>query len=125
MYKKRELEAKLADSMKNRKISILLGARQTGKTTILKRIQETVPLPKLFVDLDIFENRRIFSSYTEIINYLKFNQYRENQKFTLFLDEFHTVKGIGKLLKNIYDNHPDIKIFATGSSSLETVKHLI
>jgi len=55
---------------------------------------------------------------------LKFNGYKEKERLILFLDEFHTVKGIGQLLKNIYDNHPDIKIFATGSSSLEVVKHL-
>jgi predicted AAA+ superfamily ATPase len=124
MYKQREIEPELLKQMGKKQITILLGARRTGKTSLLKRIKELTPHKNLFIDLDIYENRKIFSSYSEAINYLKFNGYREKEKFVLFLDEFHTVPGIEKILKNLYDNHPDIKIFATGSSSLEVVTHL-
>lgn len=124
MYKIRELEQILVDSVEKRFISILLGARQTGKTSILKRLERVITCKSIFLDLDIFENKGIFSSYTEVINYLKFNGYKENERFVLYLDEFHTVKGIDKILKNLYDNNPNLKIFATGSSSLEIIKYL-
>jgi len=125
MYLNRTLEPLLVNSIKTRsKINILIGARQTGKTSLLKRIIEIIELPNLFIDLDIFENRQIFSSYTEVITYLKFNGYKTGEPLILFLDEFHTVHNIGKILKNLYDNNPEIKILATGSSSLEIISHL-
>ena len=71
MYKSRELEAKLVNTIEKREITILLGARQTGKTSILRRIKEISPYRTLFIDLDIYENRQIFTSYSEIISYLK------------------------------------------------------
>ena len=41
------------------------------------------------------------------------------EKLTLFLDEIQRVNGAGEKLKIIYDNVDNIKIFATGSSSLQ------
>ncbi|MFC1485070.1 ATP-binding protein [bacterium] len=125
MYKIRFLEKKLIDSIKKPYITILLGARQTGKTSLLKQIKNTLSDYKsLFIDLDIFENKQIFSSYNEVLRYLKFNGLEDNKKFILFLDEFHTVSGINKILKNLYDNNSNIKIFATGSSSLDIIKKI-
>ncbi|MCM8831836.1 MAG: ATP-binding protein [Candidatus Omnitrophica bacterium] len=124
MYKKRILEEPLLKNLDKKSISIILGPRQSGKTTLLKKIFNDVQYRKFYLDLDIFENRKVFTSYSEVITYLKFNGYEEKEKFVLFLDEFHTVKGIDKILKNLYDHHPNLKIFATGSSSLEIVKSI-
>ncbi|MGA1823922.1 MAG: ATP-binding protein [bacterium] len=124
MYKQRDLEKTLLESLDNRRISIILGPRQTGKTSLLKRLKAIINYQGIFLDLDIYENKSIFSSYSELITYLKFNGYNEKDRFILYLDEFHTVEGIDKILKNIYDNHSNIKIFATGSSSLEIVSYL-
>lgn len=124
MYKKRTLEETVKNTIEKRFITIILGARQTGKTSLLKRLKECIKYESLFIDLDIYENKKIFSSYNEVVNYLKFMGYDEKKKFILYLDEFHTVKGIDKILKNLYDHHPRLKIFATGSSSLEIVKYL-
>jgi predicted AAA+ superfamily ATPase len=65
---------------------------------------------------DIFENKSMFSSYSEAIKYLMFSGMKKDERFVVFLDEFHTVLGISTILKNIYDNNPNIKIFASGSS---------
>jgi predicted AAA+ superfamily ATPase len=48
------------------------------------------------------------------------NGYRPEQKsmFFLFLDEFQRYKDISMVMKNIVDHHPNIKIYASGSSSL-------
>ncbi|HMA77357.1 MAG TPA: ATP-binding protein [Candidatus Krumholzibacteriaceae bacterium] len=124
MYKKRELEKALINNISKKDIAVILGSRQTGKTTLLKKIYDSTDGRKSFVDLDIFENKSIFSSYSEAMKYLKFEGYEKNKKFILFLDEFHKVKKIGKILKNIYDNNPEIKIYATGSSSIEIIGQL-
>jgi len=124
MYKPRQLEKELVKQIEKKQITILLGARRTGKTFLLRRIRDICPYKNLFIDLDIFENRKTFASYSETINYLKFHGYKEKERFVLFLDEFYSAPGIEKVLKNLYDNNPDIKIFATGSSSLDIIKHL-
>ncbi len=46
------------------------------------------------------------------------------QKQTVFIDEFHYYKNITSVFKAVYDLNPQIKIYATGSSSLEIHKHL-
>ncbi len=124
MYRERKLEKILLKSLDRREITVILGARQTGKTTLLKKIYSDTNKQKCFIDLDIFENQSIFKSYSEVMRYLKFEGYEKNREFTLFIDEFHKVKDIGKILKNIYDNNPEIKIFATGSSSIEIISRM-
>lgn len=124
MYYPRALESRLISSLSNHKINIILGPRQCGKTTFLKHIFEETNQPCLFVDLDLLENREHFKSYREVIKFLNFNGYKREAPFVLFLDEFQGVKGIDKILKNLYDNEPQLKICATGSSSLAIVRQL-
>lgn len=100
------------------KISIIIGARQVGKTTLLKELHNN--LGGLFLDLDMYSNYEKVATYENFINTLILNGYRKDQKeiFYVFLDEFQRYKDISLILKNIYDHHNNIKIFATGSSSL-------
>ncbi len=51
---------------------------------------------------------------------LKLNGYKENHPdlFYLFLDEFQRYADISRVLKNICDHHDNIRIYASGSSSL-------
>ena len=116
--KKRKIFEKLLKEKKN-KIIIVLGPRQVGKTTILKELHKQ--LSGLFLDLDILENFEKINSYSNLINTLKLEGYKENQKeiFYLFLDEFQRYDDLSKIMKNVYDNHKNIKIYASGSSSLK------
>jgi len=116
---KRKIYEILIKEKKNNKISIILGPRQVGKTTILKEVHEN--MGGLFLDLDILENFEKISSYTNLINTLKLEGYNLNQKniFYLFLDEFQRYEDLSIIMKNIYDNHKNIKIYASGSSSLK------
>lgn len=107
-------------------ILVLLGSRQVGKTTILKILIERFREEKkntVFLDLDLETNLEYFSSYENIIKYIELKGYDPAQEFiVLFLDEFHRAERAGKTLKNLYDHHNNIKIIATGSSSLEINK---
>jgi len=42
----------------------------------------------------------------------------------VFIDEFHYLKNASKIFKAIYDSKKKVKIYASGSSSLEIHKHL-
>ena len=107
-------------------ILILLGSRQVGKTTILEIISNRLRDEKgncIFLDLDLETNLEYFNSYENIIAYIQLQGFDpKKDSLFLFLDEFHRAQRAGKTLKNLYDHHSNIKIIATGSSSLEINK---
>ncbi len=123
MMIKRKLFKTVLDEKENRKISIVLGPRQVGKTTILKMLYDEISKNHLclFLDLDILENFEKVSSFENLKNILKLNDYKEGQKefFYLFLDEFQRYEDLSIIMKNVYDNLKNVKIYATGSSSLK------
>ncbi len=122
MIRKRNIYKELFEQRKERKISLLIGARQVGKTTLLKQLFEEISKKEkcLFLDLDIFSNFEKVSSFENFLNTLKLNNYSEKTKmFYLFLDEFQRYSDLSKIMKNVYDNLKNVKIYASGSSSLK------
>ena len=103
-------------------ISILIGPRQAGKSFLLREIEKTCAqkgLKTAFYNLEDPEHLRLFSKDdAEIITHLT------TGVDILFLDEFHYLKNATKIFKAIYDSQKKVKIFASGSSSLEIHKHL-
>ncbi|MCP4155627.1 MAG: ATP-binding protein [bacterium] len=119
----REIIKKLTPEFSTPDIVILLGSRQVGKTTLLTMLENLLRLEKknvISLDLDLETNLEYFSNYRSIIKYIEL-QGHDPHKESLFLllDEFQRADGAGKILKNLYDHHSNIKIIATGSSSLE------
>lgn len=118
----------LKEQVKDRKISLLLGARQVGKTTLLKELFDELSKTNkcLFLDLDVISNYEKISSFETLVNTLKVNGYEEKQKdfFYLFLDEFQRYTNLPKIMKNVYDNLENVKIYASGSSSLKIKNHV-
>lgn len=112
----RSLAGKLKELEKRKEIRIIRGPRQAGKTTLLKDIQRKMKhRHTLFLNLDIPEKRKMLQQNPE--DFIK--RYRkEGKRLFLFLDEIQRI-GSGESLKIIYDEFPDVRIFATGSSSLE------
>jgi uncharacterized protein len=119
---KRKLYQKLLKEKDSKKISIIIGPRQVGKTTILKQLHQE--LGGLYVDFDILENVEKFNTYTNFMNSLKLEGYDEKTQIYLFIDEFQKYTDLTKVLKNVYDNHQNIKIYATGSSSITIKNHI-
>jgi len=122
MYKDRHIYSSLEKHKDNQKITILVGARQVGKTTLMTALYEKVRNQHraLFFDLDIYSHYEKVSSYENFINTLKLNGYeaREKDRFFVFLDEFQRYADISRVLKSVCDHHPRVKIYASGSSSL-------
>jgi len=130
MIKERVIFRKLISQKDKRKISIILGSRQVGKTTALQflygQICKNNRNKGIFLDLDIYSNFEKVSVYENAINTFKLAGYMSEspEMFYVFLDEFQRYKDLTLVIKNIYDHHKNIKIYATGSSSLE-IKHKI
>ncbi|MDR0608289.1 MAG: AAA family ATPase [Candidatus Peribacteria bacterium] len=80
----------------------------------------------VFLDIDIYENYEKIATYDKFINFLLLNGYEKTSKsvFYVFLDEFQKYADFTNILKNVYDNHENIKVIASGSSSL-TIKNAI
>ncbi|MFV0344774.1 MAG: ATP-binding protein [Bacteroidales bacterium] len=96
-------------------LSLILGHRGTGKTTILLQRIQQLKKNAIYLSLDdvYFEANRL----VELIDALYEKGYRH-----FMLDEVHRYKYWSKDIKNAFDNYSDIKIAATGSSILELNK---
>lgn len=113
---KRKLEDKIKKYIQRREIIGIRGARQTGKTTLLKMIAGKLKGEKIFINLDIPEKRRVLEENP--LDFVK--RFKKNEKkLYLFFDEIQRVKNAGEKLKIIYDEFPEVKMFISGSSSLE------
>lgn len=93
-------------------LSLIKGARGTGKTTMLLQRMKLIRDSVIYLSLDdfYFESNRLISLADELYE----KGYRH-----FYLDEVHQYPYWSKDLKNLYDNYPDIKIVATGSSALQ------
>ena len=118
----RNIQDSLHNDINENYITILIGARQVGKTFLLNKINKFAKNNKFktaFFDLEQPHILNIFNQDDEkIINLLT------NSGDIVFLDEFHYLKNASHIFKAIYDSKKKIKIFASGSSSLEIHKHL-
>src|SRR3989338_10329402 len=106
--KRRKILERLMEQKNSKKVSLVLGARQVGKTTVLKELYNHISGKNkaLFLDLDIFTNFEKVSSFENLKNTLKLAGYDESQKdfFYLFLDEFQRYKDLSIVMKNVYDS---------------------
>lgn len=120
--KRRKIFDKLIKQRNSKKISLILGARQVGKTTALKELYNLLGAKNraLFLDLDIFTNFEKVNTFENLVNTLKLAGYEESQKdfFYLFLDEFQRYSDLSTVMKNVHDSFDNIKIYASGSSSI-------
>lgn len=99
------------------KIILLLGARQVGKTTLIKSIQskfEKGGKRTLYLNCDIEEEKAAVNSVSRAV----IEQLTSNTD-VLFIDEAQNLDNPGLTLKNIYDIAPKVKVLAAGSSSFE------
>ncbi len=109
--KKRKLFDELFAEKEQKEISIVLGPRQVGKTTLLKQLHQAIckNRPGIYLDLDILSNFEKVSSYKNLINFILLEGYDKSTSsfFYLFLDEFQRYPGFSKILPQIYSNYPD------------------
>ena len=110
----RALGQRIKDRMFAGKAIILVGARQVGKSTLLKKIVEGSALPALTLNCDEPEVRELLRD----INSNSLRLLIAANRIVL-IDEAQRVKGIGLTLKRITDNFPDVQLLVTGSSSLD------
>lgn len=110
----RSLQSHIESKFFKQKAIIVTGARQVGKTTMLKQLVQKTELPFVFLNCD---EANIRTTLTDIsIERLK--SIIGSNKF-IFIDEAQRVANIGLTLKLIVDNFTEVQLLVTGSSSLD------
>lgn len=115
MYIDRHIFSDIVEKIQNdNKIIILYGARQVGKTSLVKKIIEKLNLKTLELNADIDQTAKAFARQ----DFDLMNSIVEGYEL-LVIDEAQKIDNIGVNLKILYDQKPELKIIATGSSSFE------
>jgi len=116
-YIPRILQEKVEEKLKNKKILLLLGARQVGKTTLIQRILESHQGQLLNMDFEIDRKQIIAAAKKDTNEITKMF----GAKSLLVIDEAQRLKDIGRIVKGWYDKEVDIKIILLSSSSASLV----
>lgn len=97
-----------------KEICILLGSRQTGKTTILKKLFPTA----VYLTVDNESTKSLLEQYDISAYKLLIPQ----KTSLLIIDEIHLLTDPGRAAKILYDQAPHLRIMVTGSSAF-TIKN--
>lgn len=110
----RTIEKRLNSAIGKNKVLLILGTRRVGKTVLVNKIIEQYKKPVVLLngeDLDVQEmlQQRTATNYKKMVGDAQL----------LVIDEAQAIPEIGKILKLIIDNLPELTIIATGSSSFD------
>jgi len=113
----RRIKPQIIERLFQGKIIIIYGARQVGKTTLAKNIlkeQETLGKRGAYLncELDSVRSALMIKETERLRDFL-------GQNDLIVLDEAQNIPDIGKILKIVHDEIPEIQIIATGSSSFD------
>jgi predicted AAA+ superfamily ATPase len=117
---RRDIKSRIYTSLDLKEITIITGARQVGKTTLLKEIITELKNKGekvLYFNLDIEEDSNHFVSQQKLLNKIRLET--GSEKAFIFIDEIQQKENAGKFLKGIYDMELPYKFIVTGSGSLE------
>lgn len=98
------------------KVILLLGARQVGKTTMLKKLVESVHVETMWLnadEADVLNEFTVANTSTRLLQLVG-----ANTKLAV-IDEAQQIPDIGNKLKLLYDTKPELQIIATGSSAFD------
>lgn len=110
----RDIESRIRSVLFKDKMLVILGPRQSGKTTLAKKIIDSYGQLGAYYDCQLADIRACFV-VGKPNNLLPLTR---NKKVVVF-DEAQTIQDIGTILKVFHDTYPGVQIIATGSSSFD------
>lgn len=121
-YVKRDLEQELREYIDAPEILAVVGPRQSGKTTLMKKIEGGLENSR-FISFEDRDTLRIFEEDVK-----EFAELHLEDVEYLVIDEFQYAEDGGKKLKYLHDEYPEKKLLVTGSSAtdmtIQGLKHL-
>jgi uncharacterized protein len=122
----RIFDASFVNHLNSSLISVVIGPRQSGKTTTVNSFLSGIPDNRKFIfNLDsVFERDRVKDKEDylkdRIEETLGFSLDRLNERFYLFIDEAQKLPMVFESLKILHDRYsPNLKLIISGSSGLE------
>jgi predicted AAA+ superfamily ATPase len=114
----RSIYKQLIEHVSSPKITIIIGARQTGKTSLLKQVKKDLESKNQAVIFLSLEDKTILALLNKHPNELFSIIPNINEKMTVLIDEIQYLSDPSSVLKYLYDLHQDrIKLVVTGSSA--------
>ena len=117
---KRKLFSELINHLPQKEMSLIIGPRQAGKTTLMEMLKERLDTSgerTLFLNLDIEWDRPHFESQAALLKKLELELGR--QRGYVFVDEIQRKDDAGLFLKGLFDLKLPYKFILSGSGSLE------
>ncbi len=117
---KRLLLDELKSHLKKRELSLIIGPRQSGKTTLMLLLEDFLLKNgerTVFLNMDVESDRIHFSTQEKLINKIKLEL--GGRGGFVFIDEIQRKENAGLFLKGIYDIGLPHKFIVSGSGSLE------
>lgn len=125
-FLQRKIYSLLKKHLDKPEISLILGPRQAGKTTLMHKLQGELKQenkPTAYYNLDIKEDRQYFSTQHTLLD--RIEKTLGQTSGTIFIDEIQRLKNAGLFLKGLYDLKKDHKYIVSGSGSLELKADII
>lgn len=120
MLIKRYMFHDLITHLSQKEISLIVGPRQAGKTTIMLQLQEHLKKKKektLFLSLDFERDMPDFKSQNTLLDRIKLEV--GSRRGYVFIDEIQRKENAGLFLKGLYDMKTPYKFIISGSGSVE------
>jgi uncharacterized protein len=115
----RIIESEIKAALHKGRAIVVYGSRQTGKTTLVKKIAAEYKDDSLYLNCDephVIEKLKNKNSY-ELYEAVQ-------RKKIVIIDEAQRVENIGLTIKLLVDNYPDVQVIATGSSSFDLANRI-
>jgi len=116
----REITQHIRPQLENEYIIVLVGARQTGKTTLLRGMYADAKAdnqPAFFINLERIDFVALLNQSPENI-FTILPPLAQGEKTTVFIDEIQYLENPTNFLKHLYDEYKDrLKLVVTGSSA--------
>lgn len=117
---KRKLLQDLQAHLGQKEISLLVGPRQAGKTTLMEMLKEHLEQQgerTLYLNLDIEWDQVHFESQAALVQKIKLEM--GHHRGYVFIDEIQRKENAGLFLKGLFDQKLPYKFIVSGSGSLE------
>ncbi len=123
----RDVFPEIIELLELNKIVILKGARQVGKTTLMKKVREYLSgqgKETFYISADEDFENAIFKTPAHFIARLESDVDISETPVTVFIDEFQYIENAGRFIKVLHDKyHETMQFVISGSSSLELTKN--
>lgn len=116
----RSIYPELEKHLNEKEITLITGARQVGKTTLMQQLKAKLVLENkkvLWFNLDLEKDWKYVETQENLLQKVRL-EYPEGYIY-VFMDEIQRKENAGLFLKGIYDSNPELKLIISGSGSLE------